>query len=128
MSYFDANNYRMLRYDGATGRFEFIVRRAGNSYTAYLVRSVTAGEELLVRGRWTGSRAENGVTAYTIDVAVNGVLGTSANAGGVITEASPATLYVGTNAGTNPWGGEVWDVQSVAWVPTDEEMGRDWNG
>jgi hypothetical protein len=98
--YHDADNYADLRWNGSTLQWEATVCVAGTAATAYLpvanspITDPTAWKWAAIR--WTGTDEELGLDAYTVDVFVDGVKGTSAVAAGAMTEANYSLTYLGS--------------------------------
>lgn len=119
----DASNFERLFYSQSTGQFRFRRRVGGTNYTADFTTALTRGTLYKIGIRRTGTEAELGVAAYTLDIFVNGVKGASA-----VAVANPAwdaasTLFIGQDE-VNAQHAEGYLTQrlSTPVVLTDEEL------
>jgi hypothetical protein len=115
----DGSNYIRMKRNVSFGRWEVEYMAGGVAATALKADSLPVrGREIRLGARWTSSEGELGLPVRTIDVFVDGVKGISAVASATLTEAATSNLFL------LPSGGIIRDMQSVAYVPTDEEMAR----
>jgi len=122
----DASNWWWLYWDGINGWWVFEIRQAGSTYRAVKSASPSSGVAYQIGARWTGSNGELGLSPYTLDVFVDRVKGTSAVAGGAMTQAASANFDFGTSlgAGFDQLNGEIRKIHSYQRVLTDVQMQR----
>lgn len=122
----DASNWWWLYWDGINGRWVFEIRQAGSTYRAVKSASPSSGVAYQIGARWTGSNGELGLSPYTLDIFVDRVQGTSAVAGGAMTQAASANFDFGTSlgAGFDQLNGEIRKIHSYQRVLTDVQMQR----
>lgn len=119
----DANNGFRLGYHTSYG-LVLEIEVAGVTYRATVAWSPVAGTVYRVAARWCSSRGEHGLTAYSLQVMLDGVLGTAAVAGAAMTEAASGNFEFGAAAAADYWDGGVRQLKIVQYVPTEAEMQR----
>ncbi len=125
-AYHNANNFAEVWWDGSTNRWKFTVKASGSTATAYKDATPSSSTFYRIGARWIGSAGEHGLTAYTIDVFVDGVKGTSATAAGTMTEVASPTYGVefGAFLTAVPLNGQIRKIHIFQYPPSDIEMSR----
>lgn len=126
--YHDASNWWWLYWDPvtATDRWVFEIRAGGSTYRAIKETTPSSATWYRIGARWTGSNTENGVSAYTLSIFIDGVKGTDAVAGAAMTEVASSNFDFGSKAaaGTDQLNGQIRKIHSLQYVMTDTEMQR----
>lgn len=124
-AYHDASNFLWLYFDQTSAKWTAALRVAGTTYTAQAAATPAEGTRYTVTVRFVGSRGELGKTPYTLEVLVDGVVGsTTAVASGPMTEASTSALQIGHKAGASQFDGYIRQRFSSPQVLTDVEISR----
>lgn len=120
----DANNYWILYWRGADGRWQFDIAVAGTVRSATFTTTPSTATWYQLGCYWTGTNGENGETARTMALYVDRVRGTDDVASGVMTEAASCVLDIGQSAGSGHLDGQIRKIHSYQDVLTDTEMMR----
>lgn len=119
----DANNSWRWGYHSTYGLC-LEIKVAGTTYRAVNAWSPVEGVAYRVACRWCSSRGEQDLDPYSLQVMLDGELGTAVVASGSQTEASTGDLEVGAAAGADHWDGGMRQLKTVQFVPTEVEMQR----
>lgn len=119
----DANNSFRIGYHTSYG-LALEIEVAGVTYRATSAWSPGAATAYRWAARWCSSRGEHGLSPYSLQVMLDGVLGTAVVAGAAMSEAASGTLEVGAAAAADHWDGGMRQLKVVQYVPTEAEMQR----